>query len=296
MADTPFWLTAAAGLGLGTLVGAVITGVMNWQTAAKQRDLEKELRTADHQQERDMREMDHRNQLELERLKDEHQRRDQHLASLRRGLASLVLAALNTERFIQILPNDDPVSHPRTSRGLRDAGGRGMERPASENSRPQEGCPGNHRPCRPRSELNKALVLTYDGAVAVLAPILPLGQPTTRVRRVVWTLSQSADFRRQYWSTGEAALRHRMSSATVVRWIRDGRLAAVRAGPRLFVDRREFAAFVKQLPKPGTRTRAKVRKHQRMMTLRRLRRRVTYESTRRIIRSKVAVTSKAPPP
>lgn len=57
-----------------------------------------------------MREMDHRNQLELERLKDERQLRDRRLASLRIGLASLVLAALNTERFIQLLPNDDATS------------------------------------------------------------------------------------------------------------------------------------------------------------------------------------------
>ena len=112
--------------------------------------------------------------------------------------------------------------------------------------------------------------------VAVLAAILPLSQPAARLRIVPWKVSRSRDFLRQYWSTGEAALKYRMSAATINRWIRVGRLAAVRSGPRLFVDRREFAAFVKQLPKPGTKTRAKLLKHQRKMARRRLRRRASY--------------------
>lgn len=82
-----------------------------------------------------------------------------------------------------------------------------------------------------------------------LAPIVVL-HPARRVRRVPWKLSQSREFRRRYMTAGEAALKHRMASATVVHWIHQGKLAAVRAGAWWFVDRRERAAFVKQLPKP----------------------------------------------
>jgi hypothetical protein len=44
------------------------------------------------------------------------------------------------------------------------------------------------------------------------------------------------------------------------------------AGGRLFIDRQELAAFLKTLPKPGTKIRASLRKHQRLMRQRRMRR------------------------
>lgn len=53
-----------------------------------------------------------------------------------------------------------------------------------------------------------------------LAPIVVL-QPARRLRLVPWRVSQSKEFRRHYWSTGEAALRYRMSSATIDRRIRN---------------------------------------------------------------------------
>ena len=103
----------------------------------------------------------------------------------------------------------------------------------------------------------------------MLVPIVAL-PPARRVRRVPWKATQSREFRRQYSTTGEAALKYRMASATVAQWIHAGRLAAVRAGPWWFVDRRELAAFLKTLPKPGTKTRAKILGHRRLMVLRRL--------------------------
>jgi len=106
-----------------------------------------------------------------------------------------------------------------------------------------------------------------------LAPIVALNQPAARVRRVPWKLSQSPEFRRRFMTTGEAVLKYRMASSTVTQWIHQGRLSAVRAGLWWFIDRRELAAFIRQLPKPSTKARAKARKHQRMMRRRRLRRR-----------------------
>jgi hypothetical protein len=92
---------------------------------------------------------------------------------------------------------------------------------------------------------------------------------------VLWTVNRSAEFRRQYLSAFDAALKYRMSPVTVPKWVHDGRLSAVRVRQgRLFVDRRELAAFVKQLPKPGTKKRAKALRHRRMMARRRLRRRM----------------------
>jgi predicted site-specific integrase-resolvase len=87
-------------------------------------------------------------------------------------------------------------------------------------------------------------------------------------------MSRSPEFRREYLSAFDAALKYRMSPVTVTKWVHEGRLSAVRVRQgRLFVERRELAAFVKQLPNPGTKTRAKVRKHRRLMALRRLGRR-----------------------
>ena len=94
------------------------------------------------------------------------------------------------------------------------------------------------------------------------------------MRAVPWKVSRSAELRRQYRSAFEIAVKLHVGPETVRKWVHQGELSAVRVRQgRLFVDRRELAAFVKRLPKPGTKTRAKVLKHRRM-TLRRLRRRV----------------------
>ncbi len=78
----------------------------------------------------------------------------------------------------------------------------------------------------------------------MLAPIVALSPPGMRVRTVLWRVSLSAEFRRHYWSALEVALKY-VSPATVTRWVHDGRLSAVRLRQgRLFVDRRELAAFV----------------------------------------------------
>jgi hypothetical protein len=75
-----------------------------------------------------------------------------------------------------------------------------------------------------------------------------------------------------YLSTFDIAVRHHMADETVRKWINQGRLSAVRIGwgGRLFVDRRELVAFLKQLPKPGTKNRERRLKHRRMMMQRRL--------------------------
>jgi hypothetical protein len=113
------------------------------------------------------------------------------------------------------------------------------------------------------------------------APMVVLSQPVfwplepagRRIPRVLINVSRSADFRRLYCSALEAALEHLISPETVRKWVHEGKLAAVRAGAggRLFVDRHELAAFLKTLPKPGTKTPARLLKHIRMMARRRLR-------------------------
>jgi excisionase family DNA binding protein len=106
-----------------------------------------------------------------------------------------------------------------------------------------------------------------------LAPVLPLSPARRTIWTVLWKESLSAEFRRQYWSSFEVAVKLHVGPETVRKWIYQGELSAVRVRQgRLFVDRRELAAFVKQLPKPGTKTRAKILKHRRMMAIRRLRR------------------------
>jgi excisionase family DNA binding protein len=105
-----------------------------------------------------------------------------------------------------------------------------------------------------------------------LAPIVALNQPDARVRTVLLKTSRSPEFRRQYLSSFEVALRLHVGPETVRKWVHQGELSAVRVRQgRLFVDRRGLAAFVKQLPKPATKTRAKVLTHRRMMARRRLR-------------------------
>jgi hypothetical protein len=109
----------------------------------------------------------------------------------------------------------------------------------------------------------------------ILAPIVALSPPGPRVRTVLLQTSRSPEFRRQYLSAFDAALKYRMSPVTVTKWVHEGRLSSVRVRQgRLFVDRRELAGFIKNLPKPGTKTLAKVLRHRRMMALRRLRRRL----------------------
>jgi excisionase family DNA binding protein len=108
-----------------------------------------------------------------------------------------------------------------------------------------------------------------------LASIVPLSQPQTRVRTVLWKVAQSSEFRRRYQSTFEVAVKLHVGPETVRKWIDQGELSAVRLRQgRMFVDRNELTAFVKQLPRPGTRRRAKVRKHRRLMAWRRSHRRV----------------------
>lgn len=108
-------------------------------------------------------------------------------------------------------------------------------------------------------------------AGVALASIVPLS-PACRIRTVLWKETQSAEFRRKYWSSFEVALKLHVGPETVRKWIHQGELSAVRVRQgRVFVDRLELAAFVKRLPKPGTKTRAKVLKHRRMMARRRRR-------------------------
>lgn len=64
--------------------------------------------------------------------------------------------------------------------------------------------------------------------MAVLAPILPLSQPTPKLRIVPWKVSRFKEFLRQYLSALEAALKYRMAAETVRRRIHEGKLAAVR--------------------------------------------------------------------
>ncbi len=108
----------------------------------------------------------------------------------------------------------------------------------------------------------------------MLAPILPLS-PGARVRTVLLQTSRSPEFRRHYLSAFDAALKYHVSPVTGTRWVHEGRLSAARVRQgRIFVDRRELAAFLKTLPKPGQKTRANVRKHRRLMARRRSRRTV----------------------
>jgi excisionase family DNA binding protein len=92
-----------------------------------------------------------------------------------------------------------------------------------------------------------------NDVVAVLAPILPLS-PAARVRTVLLMASRSAEFRRRYLSSFEVAPKLRVNPETVRKWIQQGELSGLRVRQgRLFVDRRELAAFVKQLPKRARR-------------------------------------------
>jgi hypothetical protein len=91
-----------------------------------------------------------------------------------------------------------------------------------------------------------------------------------RIRRVSLKVSRSPEFRRQYCSALEAALKYHMAAGTILKWVHEGKLAAARVGPggRLFVDRRQLAAFLDRLPKPGTKTPPRRLKHRRIMALR----------------------------
>jgi hypothetical protein len=55
-ATATFWLTVVAGLGLGTLIGTLLSGLISSSIAAKQREHERLMREADHEHERKLRE------------------------------------------------------------------------------------------------------------------------------------------------------------------------------------------------------------------------------------------------
>ena len=83
-----------------------------------------------------------------------------------------------------------------------------------------------------------------------LAPVVEL--KARRVRTVLLQTSRSLDFRRQYLSAFEAALKYHASTVTVTRCVHEGRLSAVRVRQgRLFVDRRELAASRSRGPRRG---------------------------------------------
>ncbi len=55
-ATATFWLTVVAGLGLGTLIGTLLSGLISSSIAARQREHERLIREADHEHERKLRE------------------------------------------------------------------------------------------------------------------------------------------------------------------------------------------------------------------------------------------------
>jgi hypothetical protein len=55
-ATATFWLTVVAGLGLGTLIGTLLSGLISSSIAAKQREHERLMRDADHEHDRKLRE------------------------------------------------------------------------------------------------------------------------------------------------------------------------------------------------------------------------------------------------
>lgn len=107
---TPFWLTVAAGLGIGSLVGSLAGSFIGIWIAARQRAHERTMREADRAHERELRQDEHRHDLAVRREEDERRRRDARLQRLQEGLASVVSAARDFQRLGDIAPMRDPGS------------------------------------------------------------------------------------------------------------------------------------------------------------------------------------------
>jgi len=110
MTGTPFWLTLAAALGLGSLLGSLATTISGLIRDGKQRAHELAMRDADRAHERQLREDEHRHDLALRQEEDARCRRDARLQRLQKGLASVVSAALAFRRVGDIAPMRDPGS------------------------------------------------------------------------------------------------------------------------------------------------------------------------------------------
>jgi hypothetical protein len=58
-------------------------------------------------------------------------------------------------------------------------------------------------------------VVVVETPVALAEPCQIVELPAPRIRQLPWTMSRSPEFRRQYCSAVEAALKYRMSAETV---------------------------------------------------------------------------------
>src|SRR5438094_2179410 len=110
MTGTPFWLTVAAALGLGSLLGSLAITISGLIRDRRQRAHEVALREADRAHERQLRQDEHRHDLAVRQAEDRWRRRDAHLERLQDGLASIVSAALDFRRVGDIAPMRDPGS------------------------------------------------------------------------------------------------------------------------------------------------------------------------------------------
>jgi hypothetical protein len=110
MTGTPFWLTVAAALGLGSLLGSLAITISGLIRDRRQRAHEGALREADRTHERQLRQDEHRHDLAVRQAADRWRRRDARLQRLQKGLASIVSAALDFRRVGDIAPMRDPGS------------------------------------------------------------------------------------------------------------------------------------------------------------------------------------------
>lgn len=69
-------------------------------------------------------------------------------------------------------------------------------------------------------------------------------------------------------------------TGTVRKWVSDRGLPAVQLGDtgRLWIDRRDLATFLKTLPKPGTKTRARELRRRRLAARKRMLERIRRHS------------------
>jgi hypothetical protein len=121
MTGTPFWLTVAAALGLGSLLGSLATTISGLIRDGRQRAHELAMREADRAHERQLRQDEHRHDLTVREEEDARRRRDARLQRLQEGLASIVSAALDFRRMGDIAPMRDPGSDKERRRLLDSA-------------------------------------------------------------------------------------------------------------------------------------------------------------------------------
>ncbi len=94
--ELPGWVVIVAALGVGSLVGSIAVTVVGYINGERQRSHEQRLREEDRRHEREMAEAEYGRRMDKQRRKE-----------LRGGLASVVDAVLDLERWLNFVQWED---------------------------------------------------------------------------------------------------------------------------------------------------------------------------------------------